>query len=202
MSSTDFGVRGGDDGLVRASPLRNGQGGMVRSRGINWPFVAIAVVALVFAMASCGQSGVKCSVIGDAYQFVGSVVSHHGNHAEFVIDSMLPTAGPRPIDAPVLAVGERVKVHYDGSTAQFLHVATGYDVGVFWLDNEYWSDIHTADRPCSGRTVYADGSSINTSLWARSMVREAVYVIALIVVGVVAVRGLRRRRFRERARAR
>ena len=48
-------------------------------------------------------------------------------------------------------------------------------------------------------TRYADGSSIDTSLWVRSRVREFVYVCVAAVVVVVATRHTRRMRRRRRS---
>jgi hypothetical protein len=48
---------------------------------------------------------------------------------------------------------QRVKVHCGDSAAQFLHVGTRYRVRLWWSNNEFWSEIHEADRPCSDHTA-------------------------------------------------
>jgi hypothetical protein len=163
--------------------------------------VAIGTLGLSLMVASCGESMAKCSFVPTAYEFIGTVFERGGNHAEFVVDSLRPISRTPPLGTPSLDVGQHVKVHFDGSTAQFLHVASRYEVSVWWQNHEFRSDIHTADRPCSGGTVHAGGSSINTSLWARSRVQEVVYVVGPVgvaLLGTPCVRSVQRRRRRAR----
>jgi hypothetical protein len=167
--------------------------------------VAIAAFGLSLMVASCGESKSKCSSAQTAYRFIGTVLERGGNHADFVVNSIRPISSTPPPGMPLLTAGQHVKVHFDwdldGSTAQFLHVGSRYDATLWWQNDEFWSDIHTADRPCSGGTVHADGSSINTSLWARSRVREVVYVFTPVAVALFAtpcVRSVQRRRRRAR----
>lgn len=186
-----------------------GQSMRVRSgTTIRWSVcVAVAVIGLSLMLTSCGESEAKCSSAPSAGDLIGTLTRRHGSHAEFLIESIRPTSTPPPAGAPALVVGTHVRVHYGDSTAQFLHVGSRYAVEMWWHNAEFWSDIHTADWPCSGRTVYADGSSINTSSWARARVREFVYVFAACVAGLVAVvatrhtRRIQRRRRRERVAA-
>jgi hypothetical protein len=84
-------------------------------------------------VTSCGESAAKCSYVPTADNLTGTLIEHRGNHAEFVIESILPSSSRPPIGAPALAVGEHVKVHYDGSTAQFLQVGSRYVIGL-WAD--------------------------------------------------------------------
>jgi hypothetical protein len=179
-----------------------GQSTRVRSRAaIGW-CVCAATAALT--LTACGESEAKCDYAPTAGDLIGTLTERDGSHAEFMVESIRASSTPRPAGAPALVVGTHVRVHYDGSTSQFLHVGSRYSVTLWWLKAEFWSDIHRADAECSAGTVYADGSSINTSLWARSRVREVVYVFAACVAGLVAVVATRhtRRVQRRRRRAR
>ena len=179
-----------------------GQSMRVHSRtAIGW-CVCAAVAALT--LTSCGESEAKCSYAPTAGEIIGTLTERRGNHVEFLVESIRATTGSRPAGAPALTVGNHVKVHYGDTTAQFLHVGLRYSVTLWWLKAEFWSDIHRADLPCSMGTVHADGSSINTSLWARSRVREFVYVLVACAAGLVAVVATRhtRRIQRRRRRAR
>jgi hypothetical protein len=63
--------------------------------------------------------------------------------------------------------GKQVVVHYDAGNEHFLRVGSRYKVKVWWLGDSdsrrrFVSGIHVAKLPCSGGTVYADGSAIKT----------------------------------------
>ena len=96
---------------------------------------------------------------------------------------------------PRLAAGSFVTVRYYAGTAQFLHDRRRYTVNAYVNDGEYWSDVRTADRPCSGGTQYADGRLIDTSYWSRAQVRVATFVVLGLfgIATVILVVSLRRR---------
>src|SRR5438477_4349753 len=165
--------------------------------------MTVVVVGFALMATSCGDPEAKCAEVPRT-EFVGRVVERHGDRVEYVIESMVPLA-TRPLDGtPALTAGQRVEIHYDSGidhTAQFLHRGTRYRVETWWWHNAFRSDIRTADRACSDATTYVDGSSINTSLWARSSVRRVAYVllVGLIVAITLVVRNTYRLRRRRRA---
>lgn len=161
----------------------------------------IAAVALALVAGACSQS-VKCSMVPPDAVFTGVVHAKRGALVDFVVETVErhDTSNPSH-QAPRVSVGDTVRVRYEAGTAQFLHVGERYDVRAIWLDGHFNSDVHTADRPCSGATTRADGRPIDTSLWHRAAVRRVAYVgtalVAVIAIVAFAIsRGRRRRRQR------
>ena len=77
-------------------------------------------------------------------------------------------------------------MHYDEGGAGFLRVGRRYQVMAWWLSDHLFSGVHTANPVCSGGTVYADGSAIDTSLWRRAAIRTLVYASSVIVLAGAA----------------
>ena len=146
-------------------------------------------------VTSCTPT-VECSMAPDAGTFVGRVEEKHGSAVTFLVQSLQqePAAAPAKLHSPV--EGQVVVVHYDKHQEQFLHVGQRYLVTVWWIGH-YYSGVATADIPCSGGTVHADGSAIDTALVHQPYLRSVLYKILIALAGVglvVAAWALRQRR--------
>ena len=164
--------------VVRCVPVRGVRLGVVGAIG-----VALAVVA-----AGCTQR-VDCSQAVPDAVFTGVLRSERGNTVEFAVETVTPSYGRSPTGrgAPLVVVGAIVSVFYDAGTAQFLRVGERYSVSAIWIGGRFVSDVHTADRPCSGGTTYADGRNIDTALWKRARVRRFVLVAAIAIHAVATI---------------
>ena len=143
----------------------------------------LAVVALLFAAAtgtSCGTVNCSSSQIGESGILVGRLTAIHGGNATFSVESWTPSRGA-VLKSPAPVVGSTVVVEYSPSEIRFLHVGRRYAVAVFNGDHGLGSGVHTANS-CSGGTVNANGSSIDTSLVSRPLVQRALRGFVLIVV--------------------
>jgi hypothetical protein len=149
----------------------------------------VAAVAASFALGSAPRPAMALSCVPSAGIVTGRLVVLDGTNATFVVESAQP--GSR--DAPPPSAGSRITIRYGGD-AQFLRVGTRYRAQLLSLGNGFGSYVHSSE--CTSGTVYADGSRIDTSLWARSSVRRiAMVFVALFAAGLVAVvLTLRRRR--------
>jgi len=159
------------------------------------------VLAAASSVAAC-TGAIACSMVGPARQVVGLLLHHSDATATFRVESLgEPTQGYR--DVPQLQVGGLVTVTYWDGTAQFLRNGDRYSVGLFWIDGAtFESTVHTADKPCSFGTTYADGRAIDTSLWARPSFRRGLIVVAAAVMVLsLFVLFVSRRRRRERGSA-
>jgi hypothetical protein len=130
------------------------------------PKVALVVGALAATtlVASCSTTGtttprVMCDYAQDSGTFVGRLVGRHGSSVTYRVEAVRPSEGAAALPQPVR--GTLVVVHYEAHEEQFLHAGERYSVRV-WPINGFFSGVHTADRPCSGGTVHADGTAIDT----------------------------------------
>jgi len=143
----------------------------------------LAVVGLLFAATtgtSCGTVDCSSSKIGDSGVFVGRLTSVHGDNATFSVESWTPARGGALV-SPAPVVGSTVVVEYVSNEIRFLHVGRRYAVSVFDGDHGLGSGVHTANS-CSGGTVNANGSSIDTSLVSRPIVKRALRAFVLVIV--------------------
>ena len=127
--------------------------------------------------------------IGGGNTFVATLVARHGDSATFQVESKRSEVGSSH-SRPVVRVGSRVTVHFLDDTGQFLVVGKHYSVNAWPRTSGFESDIHQAGKDCTDYTRYADGSAIDTSIWARSWQRNArdfvvVAVIVLLIVGLI-----------------
>jgi hypothetical protein len=150
--------------------------------------LALSVLAMTTFLVSCGaRARAKCQYAPTAYTVKGPLVERHGAVATYVIDTLWRSQGGFE-QPPELAVGQRVDVRYDHGRAQFLRVGDRYQVKLWWdSDAGFTSGVHMAEDACSTGTVYADGSSIDTSLWSRSWVRNGVYVAGAVLLPILIV---------------
>jgi hypothetical protein len=158
--------------------------------------LVVGVLAATTPVGSCSSSTrrVICDYAQDSGTFVGRLVGRHGSSVAYRVEAVQPSEGAAALPQPVR--GTLVVVHYEAHEEQFLHAGERYSVRV-WPINGFFSGVHTANRPCSGGTVHADGTAIDTALSHQSRARHILFsfAAALAVVGLfVAAWALRRRR--------
>lgn len=161
----------------------------------------LALLGLLLAatlVSSCVTQRVKCSMAPDAGSFVGSVVEIHGSAVTFRVETVQRNTSAIAAEFPRPVEGHHVVVHYQDHDEQFLHVGERYSVKV-WPINGFSSSVHTANHACSGGTVHADGTAIDTSLLRQPHARRVflVSVAALAVVGLFAAAWMLRKRRRQ-----
>jgi hypothetical protein len=160
-----------------------------------------AVVLVLFAatafLASCSNSGrVICDYAQDAGTFVGPLVRLRGANATFFVEQVKPNSSPAASALPRQPSRRLVVVRYEQKEQQYLHVGRRYSVRV-WAINGFFSSVHVAGHKCSGGTVYANGSAIDTSVWSRPRTRHLILVlvsVVLLVLGGAALFARARRR--------
>jgi hypothetical protein len=137
-------------------------------------------------LTACSTS---CDKSAPTVTIVGRVTVRSTSKATFSIESVSPSTNVTPDPAtPVLAPGKNVTVRYFADHAKYLRVGTRYRVDLFWDGaGSFESDVHTSDEPCSGGTVYANGSSINTASWTRSHITEIVLALVLAPVALAVI---------------
>ena len=168
----------------------------VRARGLA---VVVGLLLASIAGTSCAGSDVECSMLPSSGTFVGTLRSIQGTSATFTVESWTPTqndAASTPSAAPV--VGASVAVQYSAKEVAFLRVGRRYSVLVYDGDGGFVSSVRHADDKCSGGTVYADGSKIDTSLWSRSIVRRAALGFIVLLLLTLVVLAFVTRRLRDR----
>jgi hypothetical protein len=174
------------------------RGGPSVSRRSVRAVLALSFLAMTTLVVSCGGRGrVICDYAPPAYTVKGPLVGRQGSVATYLIDSVWRSqSGFR--EPPKLLAGQRVNVRYEHGQAQFLRVGDRYRVTLWWIsDAGFWSGVHMGDEACSGGTVYADGSPIDTSLWVRSWVRNGVAIagaVLFVLILLLTSRVIRRRR--------
>jgi uncharacterized protein YcfL len=127
--------------------------------------VLLALVMLAGCSSSGGRPRVICDYAQDSGTFDGPLLSLSGSAATFRVDRVHTNPNARRLPKPT--AGKTVVVHYDLGDEQFLRVGKRYTVKVTWVGGtsatrQFVSGVHTADHVCSGGTVYADGSAIDT----------------------------------------
>jgi hypothetical protein len=183
----------------RATRSRIGQNRRVGRR-------ILAVVGLLFAATvgggACGASG-PCDgpAPGGSGTFVGRLTAVRGEHATFAVETYAPNPGGPVLTTPPRAAAS-VDVRYDSDEIKFLRTGRRYSVVVFPTENGPGSGVHHADDNCSGGTVYANGSRIDTSLWSRTIVRRVLLgFVGLLVATLVFLGWVTRRTHRARLRS-
>jgi hypothetical protein len=159
------------------------------SRVAGFGLVASLVFASV-ALGACSDHSIS-DCIGGSEAFVGTLVARHGNDATFRVESSRLNAADH--SPPAERVGGRVLVHYAGDTGQFLRVGKRYRVNAWPGKSGFESEVHLAGQACTDYTRYADGTAVDTSIWARSWQRNTrdlliVAVVILALGGLVAIR--------------
>src|ERR1700759_1567793 len=149
-----------------------------------------------------------CSLVAETAVITGPLVSRDGSVASFHAEQVVPGPYRGTLHGPVPAVGALVPVRYEQGEQQFLSVGRRYEVPLYWIGETkvelgYGSEVLTAQAgSCHGAgTTYADGTAIDTKLWRRAHVRDAVYAavfIALVLLPVLSARAVARRRRRKR----
>ncbi len=136
--------------------------------------VACIILGLLLVgsvVVSCaGHSGrrhVICDFALDSGTFEGRLVTRTGPGVTFMVERVHPNVAAVRTGSRVPVAGRQVVVHYDAGNEQLLRVGRRYKVKVWWLGDaqsrlRFVSGVHVANRPCSGGTVYADGSAIET----------------------------------------
>lgn len=153
-----------------------------------------------------GQRRVICDYAQDSGTFEGRLVTLDGPGVTFMIERVHPNVAATRSGRHIPPVGKPVVVHYDNGDEKFLHRGRRYKVQVWWIDESqsrlrFVSGVRVADRPCSGGTIYANGSAIDTAILTRSSTRHTFVVVAagLISIGALAA-GLALRKRRRQAR--
>ena len=106
-----------------------------------------------------------CDYAAPAGIIDGRLVALHGADATFQVDRV-----KRPSytshDTPTPVAGQRLVVTYESGDQRYLRTGQRYKVMVWWLHvpspPRYFSSVHTPKRECSGGTIYADGTTIDT----------------------------------------
>ena len=160
----------------------------------------VVVVALALAPTLLGSCGAECSGDTTGYDatIVGTLTALHPATGVFTVESA-QSERPPGVATHVPSVGASVAVHYADGQEWFLRVGRRYQVGVSWNGKTFESGVRVADEPCSGGTVYANGSAIDTSRIAWLEVHHVITVVALAPVLLLAAISLwlwRRRRRR------
>ena len=160
--------------------------------------LVVGVLAAATLVSSCDNTGrVICDYAQDSGTFAGRLVERHGSSLTYRVEALQPSEGAAALPQPVR--GTLVVVHYENHEEQFLHVGQRYSVKV-WPIRHYYSGVHTANRPCSGGTLHADGTAIDTSLLHQPHTLRVFLnvVTALAVVGVFVTAWAMRKRRRQR----
>lgn len=169
----------------------------MRFRGGSALVCIVGSVVSAALLGSCARTVTDCSEVGWDATFVGRVTAIQPAAAEFTVETVTAEPGSQTAHTPV--AGKSIAVHYDGGQERYLRVGEEYEVSEAWLGGRFVSGVHVGGDACSGGTVHADGSSIDTtSATARRMHRIevgllAAPVVALVVLGA-CVRWRRRRR--------
>ena len=162
-------------------------GAWARGGGLVWR--SVAVVGLLSTPAALTACSTSCDKSAPAQTIVGLVIARTDSAATFSIESVsIPRGAASEPAAPVLVRGRTVEVSYFADHAKYLRVGTRYRVDLSWNRTDgFASDVHTSDEPCSGGTVYADGSSINTASWTRSHIVEIVLAVVLAPIALAVI---------------
>ncbi len=140
-------------------------------------------------LTSCTPSHSKCSMAPTAGTFVGTLIERRGSTATFRVVRVVPDgrdASPIRPEAGRLAV-----VRYERHEEQFLRTGDRYLVTV-WPDpkgNGFFSSVHMANHDCSGGTVHADGSAIDTSLRHQPHLHHVVFAFAAVLAALALLVG-------------
>ena len=129
--------------------------------------VLVAGSSLVSCDSRGGPRRVICDYAQDSGTFEGRLVTLDGPGVTFMVERVDPNVAAARIGKRIPVAGKRVVVHYDRGNEQFLHRGRQYKVRVWWVGESqsrlrFFSGVHVANQPCSGGTVYADGSPIET----------------------------------------
>jgi hypothetical protein len=162
------------------------------------PTLLVGLLAVAAFVTGCDPGRVICDYAADSGTFVGRLVERHGSAATFLVETVQPNASALAADLSRPVEGDHVVVHYQDHDEQFLHVGERYSVKV-WPIKRFFSSVHTANHPCSGGTVHADGIAIDTSLLHQPHALRVLldFVAALTVVGLFAAAWMLRKRRRQ-----
>lgn len=149
---------------------------------------AFAVVAVMCVaptlLASCGDT-TECSKTGPDATFVGRLTSVRSGAADFTVATVtIEPGGPR---AHVPVAGTSITVVYGNAQEKFLRVGDRYEVSEAWIGGQNVSGVHVANDACSGGTVHADGSRIDTSSATARRARHLALLIGLAPVAALTV---------------
>jgi hypothetical protein len=153
--------------------------------GRTWSVVV--VVGLLLASTTLGSCGgdAECDMSPGSGTIVGTLTAVRGTGASFAVASWTPNPEGSALTTPPVD-GASVVVQYASDEITFLRVGRSYSVAVYPVGDAIGSGVHRAGS-CSGGTVYADGKSIDTSVWSRSIVHRALVGFAVFVVAALAL---------------
>jgi hypothetical protein len=150
-------------------------------------------------LASCSPR-VMCDAGLDAGTFIGRVLEKHGSTVTFRVETVQREPSETSLDVRGPVAGTAAVVHYEKNEEQFVHVGARYAVRVWPVEAGYFSGVHTANHTCSGGTVYADGTSIDTALVHQPHLRHVLleYLAGLAAAGLIVAGWAVRKRRRQR----
>ena len=152
----------------------------------TWTAVVVAIVSLVVPsglLASC--SAVDCSKTGNDATFVGRLTAIRPGAAEFTVETVTIEQGFSPAHVPV--AGTSITAAYADGQERFLRVGDRYQVSEAWIGGGFASGVHVASDACSGGTVHADGSRIDTSSVTGKRARHLAIALVLAPVGALII---------------
>jgi hypothetical protein len=161
-------------------------------RGRDWSVILGVVGLLIGATTIASCTHVECSQGIASGTIVGMLTSIRGTSATFAVATWTPNPeGPALTTPPVQDAN--VVVRYTADEITFLRTGERYSVEVSPDGDGIGSGVHRAGS-CSGGTIYANGKSIDTSVWSRSIVQRAlVGFVVLCVVLLVFLAWITRR---------